>query len=96
LNLGIDVLLLDVNNVLINNTNYVYVVGLDLSNCPIKPYPNSGLPPFTKSLVFPASGPFTTTNNDVINTLNNMRGILLYSNDGGESFSLLDTPFISP
>jgi hypothetical protein len=94
LNLGSDVVFLDVNNVLINNTNYVYVVGVDLSNCPIKPYPNGGLPPFTKSLVFPASAPFTTTNNDVINTLSNMRGILLYSNNGGNNFNLLGNPFI--
>ena len=96
LNLGSDVVFLDVNNVLINNTNYVYVVGVDLSNCPIKPYQNVNLPPFTKSLVFPASAPFTTTNNDVKNTLNNMRGILLYSDNGGGSFRLLGNPFISP
>jgi hypothetical protein len=96
LNLGSDVVFLDVNNVLINNINYVYVVGVDLSNCPIKPYPSVTLPRFTKSLVFPASAPFTTTNNDVINTLNNMRGILLYSNNGGNNFNLLGNPFISP
>ena len=98
LNLGSDVVLLDVNNVLINNTNtnYVYIVGVDLSNCPIKPYPNGSLPPFTKSLVFPASPPFTTTTTDVINTLNNMRGILLYSNNGGDTFTLLGNPLISP
>jgi hypothetical protein len=96
LNLGSDVVFLDVNNVLINNINYVYVVGVDLSNCPIKPYPNGTLPRLTKSLIFPASGPFTTTNNDVINTLNNMRGILLYSNNGGGSFRLLGNPLISP
>jgi hypothetical protein len=92
LNLGSDVVLLDVNNVLISGVNYVYVVGVDLSNCPIKPS-LSGSPWFTKSLIFPSS---TTTNNDVINTLNNMRGILLYSNDGGNSFRLLSNPFISP
>ena len=99
LNLGNDVVFLDVNNVLINGISYVYVVGVDLSNCPIKPYQNSPapgvtLPPFTKSLVFPASAPFTTNNNDVINTLDNMRGVLLYSNDGGNSFTLLTAPFI--
>jgi len=91
LNLGSDVVFLDVNNVLISGVNYVYVVGVDLSNCPIKPYPNGTLPGFTKSLVFPASAP-----NDVINTLNNMRGILLYSDNGGGSFRLLGNPFISP
>ncbi|MGC8734190.1 MAG: hypothetical protein ACP5RD_04010 [bacterium] len=94
LNLGSDVVLLDVNNVLINGVTYVYVVGVDLSNCPIKPYQNGTLPPFTKSLVFSASAPFTTTDNDVINTLANMRGFLLYSNDGGNSFILLGNPFI--
>jgi hypothetical protein len=96
LNLGSDVVFLDVNNVLISGVNYVYVVGVDLSNCPIKPYPNGTLPGLTKSLIFPASAPFTTTNNDVINTLNNMRGILLYSNNGGNDFNLLGNPFISP
>jgi hypothetical protein len=96
LNLGSDVVFLDVNNVLISGINYVYVVGVDLSSCPIKPYLSGTLPPFTKSLVFPASAPFTTTNNDVINTLNNMRGILLYSKNGGSSFRLLGNPFISP
>ena len=96
LGLNQDVVFLDVNNVLISNTNYVYVVGLDLSNCLIKPYPNGTLPPLTKSLIFPASAPFTTTNNDVINTLNNMRGILLYSNDGGNTFRLIGAPFITP
>jgi hypothetical protein len=96
LNLGSDVVFLDVNNVLISGVNYVYVVGIDLSNCPIKPYPNGTLPGLTKSLIFPASAPFTTTNNDVINTLNNMRGILLYSDNGGGSFRLLGNPFISP
>ncbi len=96
LNLGSDVVFLDVNNVLISGVNYVYVVGVDLSSCPIKPYPSGTLPAFTKSLVFPASAPFTTTNNDVINTLNNMRGILLYSDNGGGSFRLLGNPFISP
>jgi len=94
LNLGSDVVFLDVNNVLINGVNYVYVVGIDLSNCPIKPYPNGTLPGLTKSLIFPASAPFTTTNNDVINTLNNMRGILLYSNNGGNNFNLLSKLFI--
>jgi hypothetical protein len=92
LNLGSDVVFLDVNNVLISGVNYVYVVGVDLSNCPIKPS-LSGSPWFTKSLIFPSS---TTNNNDVINTLNNMRGILLYSNNGGGSFRLLGNPFISP
>jgi len=96
LNLGSDVVFLDVNNVLISGVNYVYVVGVDLSSCPIKPYPNGTLPGLTKSLIFPASAPFTTTNNDVINTLNNMRGILLYSNNGGGSFRLLGNPFIGP
>ena len=94
LNLGSDVVFLDVNNVLISGINYVYVVGVDLSNCPIKPYPSGTLPGLTKSLIFPASAPFTTTNNDVINTLNNMRGILLYSNNGGNNFNLLGNPFI--
>lgn len=101
LNLSSDVVFLDVNNVLISGISYVYVVGVDLSNCPIKPYQNSPapgvtLPPFTKSLVFPASAPFTTTNNDVISTLANMRGVLLYSNNGGTSFTLLAAPFINP
>ncbi len=96
LNLGSDVVLLDVNNVLINGVNYVYVVGVDLSNCPIKPYVVGTLPRFTKSLIFPASAPFTTTNNDVINTLANMRGILLYSSNGGNNFSLIGSPFITP
>jgi hypothetical protein len=92
LNLGSDVVFLDVNNVLIGGINYVYVVGVDLSNCPIKPSLNNN-PWFTKSLIFPSS---TTTTNDVINTLNNMRGILLYSDNGGGSFRLLGNPFISP
>jgi hypothetical protein len=96
LNLDSDVVFLDVNNVLISGVNYVYVVGVDLSNCPIKPYPSGTLPGFTKSLIFPASPPFTTNNSHVIDTLNNMRGILLYSNNGGVSFRLLGNPFISP
>lgn len=96
LNLGKDVVLLDVNNVLINGVNYVYIVGIDLTNCPIKPYPSGTMPPFTKSLVFPAYAPFTTTTSNVINTLNNMRGVLLYSNNGGNSFTLLGSSFITP
>ncbi|MCS7243743.1 MAG: hypothetical protein RMJ36_03295 [Candidatus Calescibacterium sp.] len=71
---------LDVNSVGEN----VVVVGVDLTNCNIKPYPQVGIPKLTKSLIFPG----TTNDNDIINTFNNMRGVILYSNNAGQTFTL--------
>jgi hypothetical protein len=85
-----EVVFLDVNNVLIGRNTYVYVVGVDLTNCPIKPSLNNK-PWFTKSLIFPTS---TTNRDDVIDTLKKMRGILLFSRDAGESFSLISKDII--
>lgn len=75
-----DILFTDVN--IVNNT--VVVGGLDLSNCNIKPYIQLSLPKLTKSLIFPA----TTGDNDIQQTFTNMTGLILISNDGGNSFRI--------
>lgn len=66
--------------------NFVFVVGTDFSNCNLKPYPNGALPKVTKSLIFGS----TTNDADIIDTFNDMRGVILYSTDGGNNFNLLN------
>ncbi|MCX7758231.1 MAG: hypothetical protein N2169_01255 [bacterium] len=75
-----DTMFFDVNSVGEN----VVVVGVDLTNCNIKPY--GGIPKLTKSLIFPGA----TNDNDIINTFNNMRGVILYSNNAGQTFTLFN------
>ncbi|MFN3995968.1 MAG: hypothetical protein ACK4GR_05515, partial [bacterium] len=78
-----EIVFFDVNSVGEN----VFVVGVDTSNCNIKPYPNGALPPLTKSLIFPAATPDA----DIIDLFQDMRGVILYSNDGGQSFNLISS-----
>lgn len=81
-NLGLnltDIIFFDVATVDRN----VIVVGVDLSNCPIKPYTQQNIPKLTKSLIFPSN----TSDNDIIRTFTNMKGIILFSNDNGQTFT---------
>ncbi|MCS7165449.1 MAG: hypothetical protein RMJ51_04150 [Candidatus Calescibacterium sp.] len=87
-NLGLnlrDIIFFDVATV---NQN-VIVVGVDLSNCPIKPYTQQDLqnpqqiPKLTKSLIFPSY----TRDQHIIQTFTNMKGIILFSNDNGQTFT---------
>lgn len=87
-----DSMFFDVNSV--NNT--VVVVGVDLSNCPIKPYPQPApvnLPKLTKSLIF-INNANPNLDNDIQQTFANMTGLILISNDGGNSFSIMSNPVI--
>lgn len=70
--------------------NNVYVVGCDFSNCDLKPYPqsNPNLPKVTKSFIFNATAFPALTDNHILDTFRDVRGLIIRSSDGGQVFTL--------
>jgi len=70
------------------------------NNLALAPIGGEGGGEFNSQLLLFSVGTYKMNTNfvkdTVKNTLNNMRGILLYSSNGGNNFNLLGNPFISP